>query len=150
MYVLHRDIIHMPGVSINSNLNIPISELQFRFARSGGHGGQNVNKVETRVELLFDVARSPSLSESDRERILKHLQSKIDTAGVLRVVAQESRSQWRNREDAVERFTALLSAALKPRKKRIATRISAGAREKRLEEKRRRSRIKKLRTSREE
>lgn len=143
-------MIHMPGVSINSNVNIPISELQFRFARSGGHGGQNVNKVETRVELLFDVARSPSLSDSDRERILKHLKSKIDTAGILRVVAQESRSQWRNREDAVERFATLLRAALKPKKKRIATRVSAGAREKRLEEKKRRSRVKRLRSSREE
>lgn len=143
-------MIRMTGVSINSNVNIPISELQFRFARSGGHGGQNVNKVETRVELLFDVARSPSLSDSDRERILKHLGSKIDTAGILRVVAQESRSQWRNREEAVERFAALLRAALKPKKKRIATRVSAGAREKRLEQKRRRSRIKKLRSAREE
>jgi ribosome-associated protein len=138
----------MPGVSINSNVKIPISELQFRFARSGGHGGQNVNKVETRVELLFDVAQSPSLSDSDRERILKHLKSKIDTAGILRVVAQESRSQWRNREDAVERFAELLRHALIPRKKRIKTRISAGAREKRLEEKKRRSEIKKLRQQR--
>ena len=148
MYVLLREMIRMPGVFINTNVNIPISELQFRFARSGGHGGQNVNKVETRVELLFDVAHSRSLSDSDHERILKHLKSKIDTAGVLRIVAQESRSQWRNREDAVERFAALLRAALKPKKKRIATRISAGAQERRLEEKRRRSEIKKLRQQR--
>ncbi|MGA2624298.1 MAG: alternative ribosome rescue aminoacyl-tRNA hydrolase ArfB [Bacteroidota bacterium] len=143
-------MIRMPGVSINSNVKIPISELQFRFARSGGHGGQNVNKVETRVELLFDVARSPSLSDSDRERILKHLKSKIDTAGILRVVAQESRSQWRNREDAVKRFVELLRHALMPRKKRIKTRISAGGKERRLRSKKRRSEVKRLRRVREE
>jgi len=136
----------MPAVlSINSRVKIPSSELRFRFARSGGHGGQNVNKVETRVELLFDAAHSPTLCDADRLRILRHLESRIDSNGIVRVVAQESRSQWRNRENAVERFVELLRAALKPRKKRIATRLTGAAKEKRLEQKKRRSETKRLR-----
>ncbi len=105
-------------IYINQNLEIPISELRFKFARSGGRGGQNVNKVETKVELLFDVVSSPSLSELQRDSILKNLKSQIDVEGMLHIVSQESRSQWKNRGDAVRKFVELLQKALKPKKKR--------------------------------
>jgi ribosome-associated protein len=132
-------------IIVNNHLSIPPSELRFKFARSGGRGGQNVNKVETRVELLFDVVHSPSLSEPDRDRIYHHLRTRIDQDGILRIVSQESRSQWKNRVDAVERFRELIRRALKPVKKRIATKVPAGVRERRLEQKKRRSRVKELR-----
>jgi ribosome-associated protein len=130
---------------INEHLAISISELQFRFARSSGKGGQNVNKVETRVELLFDVTSSPSLSKTQRDRIFHELKSYIDSEGTLRLVAQESRSQWKNREGAVGHFVELLRKALTPRKKRIATKIPTEVREKRLEKKKLRGEIKRLR-----
>jgi ribosome-associated protein len=132
-------------ITINDRLEIPYSELSFRFARSGGHGGQNVNKVETKVELLFDVGRSPSLSEAQRRHIMTRLQSRIDSDGVLKIVEQDSRSQWRNRVEAMERFKELIGAALKPVKKRVPTKIPRQDREKRLEAKKRRSRLKQLR-----
>jgi len=141
----------MPEIlSVNKTLAIPISELRFRFARSGGRGGQNVNKVETRVELLFDVVHSSGLSETDREKILKHLKSRIDSNGILRIVAQESRSQWRNRQDAMERFVVMLQDALKPRKKRVATKMTGAGKERRLREKKRRSEVKNMRRIRED
>jgi ribosome-associated protein len=137
-------------ITINRHVQIPISELRFSFARSGGHGGQNVNKVETKVELLFNVRSSKSISDTERESILKYLHSKIDSAGVLHIVAQESRSQWRNKQDAIERFTALLQKALMPRKKRVAMKVSKAAKQKRLETKKHRSKVKAMRRVREE
>ena len=132
-------------IIINNNVRIPITELQFRFARSGGKGGQNVNKVETKVELLFDVSSSPSFTDEQRALIQERLTSQIDAAGVLHIVAQESRSQWRNRELAVERFVELLHKALKPKKKRVKTKTPQAAKERRMEEKKRRGTIIRLR-----
>ena len=132
-------------VHINQNLEIPPRELRFKFARSGGKGGQNVNKVETKVELLFDVVNSPSLSDHQRNIIRKNLKSQIDSDGVLHLVSQESRSQWKNREDAVRKFIELLQKALKPKKKRIKTKITLGGKEKRLTLKKHRGEIKKMR-----
>ncbi len=97
-----------PGVSIAS------SELLFRFSRSGGPGGQNVNKVATRVEVLFDPKGSSSLTDDQRDLIFKRLKSRIGSDGFLRLSSQESRSQWRNRELVVQKFISLIAGALKP------------------------------------
>ena len=130
---------------INEQVSIPQHELSFRFSRSSGPGGQHVQKSSTRVELLFDIANSPSLTEEQRERILKRLTGYVDSAGVLHLAAQSERSQWRNRQEVVERFQALLRDALKRRKRRKATQPTAASREQRLREKRRRSEVKRSR-----
>jgi ribosome-associated protein len=136
----------MPGdIVIDSRTVIPSAEISFRFSRSGGPGGQNVNKLETKVELLFDVANSPSLDDDQKERILSRERKRVDADGVLRVTAQESRSQFANREEAVKKFVAILSHALARRKKRKKTGVPKAARERRIEGKKLRGRIKKMR-----
>lgn len=120
---------------VTSHLSVPMSELQFRFSRSGGAGGQNVNKVSTRVELVFEVQHSPSLSEHQKALIATRLASRINTAGVLTISSQESRSQWRNREIVIQKFIALLSKALKQSAPRIATKTTKASRERRLKKK---------------
>jgi ribosome-associated protein len=132
-------------VIVAHSLKIPLAELQFRTSRSGGPGGQNVNKLETRVELLFDVANSPFIPEHLRQRLLSNLSSKLDSLGVLRVVAQDSRSQWKNKQFAIERLTLLLKSALKVHKKRISTKPTRTAREDRLRMKKVRGETKRLR-----
>ena len=130
---------------ITPALSIPLEELDFRFSRAGGPGGQHVNKTETRVELLFDVARSPSLSEWQRERLLARLAGHIDADGMLHLVASSERSQLRNREEVTARFVALLAGALRTQKRRRPTKPTAAARERRLAGKSRRSEIKRQR-----
>jgi ribosome-associated protein len=132
-------------VIITQSLKIPLAELQFRTSRSGGPGGQNVNKLETRVELLFDITNSPSISEQLRQRLLNNLFTKLDSSGILHVVAQDSRSQWQNKQFAIERLKELLKSALKVRKKRISTKSTRAAREKRLRIKKVRGETKRLR-----
>jgi ribosome-associated protein len=126
-------------LQIGKEASIPLSELSFRFSRSSGPGGQHVQKSSTRVELLFDVANSPSLTDAQKERVLKRLAGYIDSEGVLRLTSQSERSQWRNRETATARFEDLMLQALKKRKRRKQTRPTAASREKRLREKRIRS-----------
>jgi ribosome-associated protein len=126
-------------LTITPRLHIPLSELQFRFSRSGGPGGQHANRSETRVELLFDVANSPSLTDVQRERILQRLDHVIDQDGMLHLTSSETRSQHQNREAVMARFRVLLQSALRRRKVRRPTRPSQAAIERRLEEKRRRS-----------
>jgi ribosome-associated protein len=133
-------------VRINSGLSIPDGELSFTFSRSGGPGGQNVNKLNTRVTLLFDVAGSPSLSKAQKERILERLSTRISRGGVMRVVSQKHRTQKMNRDAAVERFAELLRGALAQRRRRRKTGVPAASRRRRLEDKRRRSRLKANRT----
>ncbi|HWP83506.1 MAG TPA: alternative ribosome rescue aminoacyl-tRNA hydrolase ArfB [Bacteroidota bacterium] len=132
-------------IAINEHLRIPRSEILFRTSRASGPGGQHVNKVETRVELLFDVRRSPSLSEDQREKIVAALAPQIDREGVLRIVSRESRSQWQNKQKAVERLVRLLQKALRPRKKRMKSKPPASAQEKRLQEKKKLSEKKRFR-----
>ena len=126
-------------VRVTSSLRIPVSELQFKFSASGGPGGQNANKVATRVELRFDVAGSPSLGPYQRSRLLDRLGPEV------RVVADDERSQLRNRQLATERLRERLAAALRVEKTRRPTRPSKGAKERRLAEKRRLSERKRSR-----
>jgi ribosome-associated protein len=130
---------------ITDRVSIPLSELSFRFSRSSGPGGQHVNRSETRVELVFDLMGSPSLSERQKARASGRLEGYLDKDGILHLVSQSTRSQLRNREDVVERFRTLLRAALRIRRKRYATKPTRAARERRLEEKTRRGDTKKRR-----
>lgn len=132
---------------ITAALSIPLDELSFRFSRAGGPGGQSVNRSESRVELTFDVAGSPSLSDWQRERIVERLAGQIDSNGILHLFSSSERSQLRNRQDVVERFQALLKDALRPRRRRRPTRPTAASRERRLQQKRRRADAKKGRGS---
>lgn len=132
-------------LTISDTVSIPSSELAFRYARSSGPGGQHVQRTETKVELLFDLLHSPSLSEEERQRALARLSGRVDTDGVLHLTSQAGRSQLDNRNDVIERFRRLLAAALKPPKARRATRPSATARAARLEVKKQRGAVKRLR-----
>jgi ribosome-associated protein len=128
----------MTDLFVNKMVTIPSGEIRFRFARSGGPGGQNVNKVESSAELLFDVRQSVAFSPVQRDHLLTVLKKRIDADGVLRITVQDSRSQWKNRETALTRLADMLRRALVPRKKRVPTRIPRGAREERITQKRRR------------
>ncbi|MBX3314446.1 MAG: aminoacyl-tRNA hydrolase [Actinobacteria bacterium] len=121
---------------VTSTLRIPRAELLVRFTASGGPGGQHANKAATRVELTFDAESSPSLSEGQRNRILDRI------GPVVRVVVDDERSQSRNRELAEQRFVARLASALHVDPPRRATRPSRGAKQRRLDEKKRRSETK--------
>ena len=132
-------------LQITDELAIPWAELRFRFSRSGGPGGQHVNRVETQVELLFDVLGSAGLTDSQRARILDRLKGYIDKEGVLHLVSRSTRSQARNREEVIGRFKELLAQALHPRPRRLPTRPGRGARERRLAAKKRRSERKRRR-----
>jgi ribosome-associated protein len=123
----------------------PENELSWRFSRSSGPGGQGVNTTDSRVELSYDVARSPTLPEHLRSRVLARLQGRL-VDGVLTIVATEHRSQLRNRDAARERLTGLLQAALAPDPPpRRPTRPTAGSRRRRLDAKTRRGAVKRLR-----
>jgi len=132
-------------VQVTPEVAIPLSELEFRASRSSGPGGQGVNTTDSRVELRFDVANSPSLPPEARERALRRLWPRLDSSGVLRVVAQNRRSQLANRRAAVERFAELLAAALATQRPRRPTRPTRAAAARRVESKRRRSATKRLR-----
>jgi ribosome-associated protein len=132
-------------VEIGDQLTIPDDELSFEFSRSSGPGGQNVNKVSTKATLLFDVEGSPSLTDEQRTRIKRRLGTRITKAGVLRITSQRHRSQRANREAVVERFSELIEEALRPRRRRRRTRVPREAKERRLQEKKRRGELKRQR-----
>jgi ribosome-associated protein len=128
------------------HLNIDDDDLVERFVRSAGPGGQNVNKVATAVELRFDVAGSPSLTEPVRERLLARRDRRMTNDGVLVLSAQRFRTQDRNRQDARERLAAFIEAGLHAPKPRLATRPTRASKQRRLDAKRERSTIKRGRT----
>jgi ribosome-associated protein len=115
------------------------SEIRFRFSRASGPGGQHAQKTSTRVEALFDVERSAGLTDAERRRVLERL------GPLVRVVAQDERSQLRNRELATERILEQVRAASRPLRRRRATEPTKASREKRLDEKRRQAQTKRLR-----
>ncbi len=124
---------------VSRSCQIPLDELEWRFSSSGGPGGQHANTSNTRAEVRFDVANSPSLGPRQRARLLEKL------GPVVRVVADDERSQLRNRELALQRLAARLHEALKVERPRVATRPSKGATIRRLDSKRRTSERKRLR-----
>jgi ribosome-associated protein len=129
----------VPGVEI------PLRELRFSFARSGGPGGQHVNRAETKVELRWDVHGSPALNETQRALILERLASYVTSEGILLLTSGETRSQHRNRELLLVRFTRLVQNALRTRRARRPTRPTSAARALRLEQKRKQSEKKRQR-----
>jgi ribosome-associated protein len=127
------------SIRVTRSVSLPVSEIAIRVSRSSGPGGQHAQKSSTRVEAVFDVAASGALTDTQKRRVLAR------TGPVLRAIAQDERSQLRNRELAVERLAEKLRAALAVPRRRVPTRPGAAARERRMTEKKRRSRVKKLR-----
>ncbi len=121
------------------SVTLPPSEIELRFSRSSGPGGQHAQRSETRVEALLDVEASSALSPAQKRRVLAR------AGPVIRAIAQDERSQWRNRELATERLVVALREALRVPRPRQATKPTAAARERRLEDKRRRAETKRLR-----
>ena len=136
------------SIVVSAQTSIPLEELRFTFEQASGPGGQNVNKVATRVVLHFDVLASPSLTDSQKQRILLRLRKRISRQGVLRVVSSTHRTQPADRRAAVERFARLITEALTVAKPRKRTRVPIAARRRRREEKTRRSVIKQQRRAR--
>lgn len=132
-------------IQINRSTAIPTGELTYDFSRSSGPGGQNVNKVNTRVTLYFDVKSSPSLTDFKKKTIITKLKTRIDKEGVMRVISQKHRTQLANKKVATDRFTELLQAALTFNPPRRKTKPSKGSIKRRLETKKQRSQTKKLR-----
>lgn len=134
-------------LQINDSLWIPRAELTYRATRSGGPGGQHVNTTSSRVELAWDVGASPSLTEEQRALIQAKLANRINSEGVLLLTSSESRSQHQNREFVTSRFVELVALALVVPRKRKKTKPSRAAKEARLQEKKKRSEVKKMRGS---
>src|SRR5215210_1839509 len=129
------------SIRVTRSVVLPLAEIDLRFSRSSGPGGQHANTSETRVEARLDIDASSALTGAQKRRVT------AKAGPVLRAVAQDERSQLRNRELAIERLVEQLRAALKVERRRVATRPSAASRERRLESKKRRSQTKRLRRS---
>jgi ribosome-associated protein len=126
-------------IRVTRSVSLPLSEIELRTSRSSGPGGQHANTAETRVEARFDVERSSALTPAQKRRVV------AKAGSVLRAVAQDERSQWRNRTLAVERLVDQLREALRVPRARVATQPTGRARERRLAEKKRRGEVKRLR-----
>ncbi len=135
-------------IHIFGDIRIPEAEITFTASRSGGPGGQNVNKVSSRVTLAFDVPHSSALPEEQKKRIQEKLANRISKDGILQVVSQRTRSQELNRADAIEKFRNLIERALIPKQPRIRTRVPAGAHQQRLDKKKKRTEVKQFRSKR--
>lgn len=136
----------MDTVIVNQKVSIPASLLEFTFSRSGGPGGQNVNKLNTRVQVTLDIANCPVLTDTQKRLIARKLKNRIDKEGRLHVICQDYRSQHANRNAAQERLAGLLADALKRRKRRKPTKPPKSAVEKRLRDKKQQSQKKQLRS----
>jgi ribosome-associated protein len=127
------------SIRVTRSVALPVAEIELRTSRSSGPGGQHAQKTETRVEAVFDVESSTALTDAQKRRVV------LKAGPVLRAIAQDERSQLRNRELAVERLVASLREALRVPRRRVPTKPSAASRERRLEAKKRRGQVKKLR-----
>ena len=132
-------------IRINNKVLIEEDQLVFKFSRSRGPGGQNVNKVNTRVTVYFDVAGCSTFTDIQKKQILLHLKTRADKTGVIRIVCQKHRTQKANRIAAIERLIELLREALKTRRKRKKTTVPRSAVEKRLKQKKHHSLLKRQR-----
>jgi ribosome-associated protein len=122
-------------VTINRDTTIPESELTFSTARSSGPGGQNVNKVSTKVVLHFDIENSSALTDEQKGLLTIRLQNRVSKSGILTLACQSTRSQFDNKKEVVDRFSKLISAALRKQPPRKKTRVPAGAVKKRIKSK---------------
>jgi len=132
-------------LEINDNVSIPLTEIEISAIRSRGAGGQNVNKVSTAIHIRFDVRASSALSNNDQERVLRLRDQRISKEGIIVIKSQRFRSQDKNRSDALEKLAEMIRKALVEKKPRKPTKPSTRSREKRLDEKTKRGRLKETR-----
>ena len=132
----------MDDIKINRSLIIPGAELELRFSPSGGPGGQHANKAATRAELTWNLTESQVLGPRQRQRLQAALRHRIDSSGNLRLTSDRNRSQLQNRNDVIRRFATLVREGLRPAKPRVETKPSRASKEKRLEQKKKRSETK--------
>lgn len=134
-----------PFLEKQSSGPVPESEIQIDFARSGGPGGQNVNKTETKAQLRWNIEASHAFSDSQKARLKKALEKRLTKTGEIVLSSESERSQNQNRDAVIERLQSIVQSALTPKKKRIPTKPTRSAKERRLKEKKKQSRKKRLR-----
>ena len=135
----------MATIQLPYGVSVPEAELEVRAVRSGGPGGQSVNTTDSKVELRWDVATSTALSDAQRSRLLERLASRLTSDGVLILTGSEHKSQHRNRAAVLARFRSIVGEALAPPRQRRRTRPSRASKRRRLDQKRRRGEVKRLR-----